>query len=330
MITKIPTANMSREEWLAERKHSLGGSDMGAVLGLNRWASPLTVWADKTGRVPEKEDNESMRLGRDLEGYVASRFTEKSGKVVQKYNYLLRNDAAPYLHADIDRRIIGEKSGLECKTASALNLKVYTGGEFPDSYYAQCVDYLAVTGWERWYLAVLVLGKDFLVYQITAVPDDSKPDWCESSVYVSPEEIAALKAAAKHFWEEYVLRDIQPPADGSDATADTLQTIYSEDNGSEVQLFGREAMLQEYFYIDGKIKEWKKDLEAIKQTLQSDMGEASAASCPGYAISWKAQSRSTFDAKRFAKDHPHIDLTAYFNVSRFRKFQITEKKENAS
>ena len=66
MLTKISTANMSREDWLAERRHSLGGSDMGAVLGLNRWSSPYSVWAEKTGRLPPKEDNEAMRQGRDL------------------------------------------------------------------------------------------------------------------------------------------------------------------------------------------------------------------------------------------------------------------------
>ena len=243
MMTKISTANMSREDWLAERRNSLGGSDMGAVLGLNRWSSPYSVWAEKTGRLPPKEDSEAMRQGRDLEEYVASRFTEKSGKQVQRMNYLLRNDDAPYLHANIDRRILGERSGLECKTASALNLKTYAGGEFPDSYYVQCVTYLTVTGWERWYLAVLILGKGFQVYQITTVEDDAVPEWCESSVYVSQAEMDALKSGAKRFWEEYVLPDQAPPVDGTEATGDAIEAIYSEDDGGEVQLFGRESML---------------------------------------------------------------------------------------
>lgn len=326
MITKIPTANMSREEWLAERKHSLGGSDVGALLGLNKWASPYTVWADKTGRVPEKEDNEAMRLGRDLEDYVAGRFEEKSGKKVQRYNYLLRNDEAPYLHADIDRRILNEHSGLECKTASALNLKVYTGGEFPDSYYAQCVDYLAVTGWERWYLAVLILGKAFMVYQITTVPDDEVPEWCESSVYVSPDEIQALKDAAEHFWTKYVMTDTQPPADGTEATASALQAVFSEDDGTTVQLPGRESLLREYLYLDSKVKDLQKDMETIKQTIQADLGSASAASCTGFSVSWKSQSRTTFDAKRFAKDNPGLDLSAYYKTSSSRVFRIKEEK----
>ena len=219
MIVKIPIASMSREAWLSERKKSLGGSDIGAVLGMSRYSTPYTVWTEKTGRLPHKEDNEAMRQGRDLEQYVADRFSERSGKMVKRYNYLLRNDVAPHLHANIDRRVIGERSGLECKTASALNLRAYSSGEFPENYYAQCVAYLAVTEWERWYLAALVLNKAFYVYQITTISEDSVPEWCESSVYVSPEELDALKRCAADFWDTYITPDIPPPPDGLAPTA---------------------------------------------------------------------------------------------------------------
>ena len=137
-IERIPTAGMSREAWLAERKLALGGSDMGAILGLNAYRSAVNVWADKLGLIEGTEDNEAMRIGRDLEGYVASRFSESSGLRVQAYNYLLR-DHANHLSANIDRRVLGEPAGLECKTASALSEGKYRGGSYPESYYAQCV-----------------------------------------------------------------------------------------------------------------------------------------------------------------------------------------------
>ena len=73
-IHKISTAGMSHDEWLEHRRRSVGGSDAAAIVGLNGWASPYSVWAEKTGRLPPKEDNEAMRQGRDLEGYVASRW----------------------------------------------------------------------------------------------------------------------------------------------------------------------------------------------------------------------------------------------------------------
>ena len=112
MLTQIPTAKMSRAEWLAERRKSIGGNDAAAVIGLSRFASPYTVWLDKTGRLPDKGDTEAMRLGRDLEAYVAKRFEEASGKKVRRCNYIIRNPAYPWEHADIDRRLSSENAGL--------------------------------------------------------------------------------------------------------------------------------------------------------------------------------------------------------------------------
>lgn len=73
-FTMIPIGNLSRNEWLQLRKNGIGGSDAGAICGLNPYASPLSVYMDKTGGLEEKEDNEAMRQGRDLEEYVARRF----------------------------------------------------------------------------------------------------------------------------------------------------------------------------------------------------------------------------------------------------------------
>ena len=325
-MQKISTRGMSREEWLEERKKSLGGSDMGAVLGLNKYRSPYTVWAEKTGRIGEEPENEAMRVGRDLEPYVASRFEEVSRKGVRRMNYLLRREDCPHLHANIDRQILGESSGLECKTASALNLKRYEGGDFPESYYAQCVTYLAVTGWERWFLAALVLGKGFYCYQITTVPDDYVPGWCESSVYVSPDEIAALKRCAADFWHDYVETDNPPPMDGTDSTTEALETIY-EGGGGEVELFGRERLVEQYQYLMSRKNAIEKSADAIKQQLMNDLGDNERGYCGRYTVDWKGQSRQTFDAKAFAKDHPGMDLSRYYKTTNFRKFAVKEDKE---
>lgn len=325
-MQKISTLGMSREEWLKERKKSLGGSDMGAVLGLNKYRSPYTVWAEKTGRIGEEPENEAMRIGRDLEGYVATRFEIKTGLRVRKVNYILRNDEAPCLHANIDRQILGESSGLECKTASALNLKRYKGGDFPESYYAQCVTYLAVTDWARWYLAALVLGKGFYCYQITTVPNDDTPEWCESSVYVSPEEIEAVKRCAEDFWRDYIEADSPPPMDGMESTTETITSIY-DGGGGEVELFGRESLIEQYQYLMSRKQSIEKGADAIKQQLMKDLGDNERGYCGRFTVDWKAQSRQTFDARAFAKDHPGMDLSGYYKTTNFRKFAVKEDKE---
>ena len=102
MIRKIPTATMSKEEWTALRSTTIGGSDAAAILGLNPYKSPYALWAEKTGKViPEDiSQKEAVRLGTDLEEYVAKRFTEATGKKVRRENYTVFRDDMPYAHAN--------------------------------------------------------------------------------------------------------------------------------------------------------------------------------------------------------------------------------------
>lgn len=323
MIHSISTRDMSREDWLTERKKSLGGSDMGAILGLNRYRSPFAVWAEKTGLIDAPEDNEAMRHGRDLEDYVAQRFAEKSGKKVRRRNAILRNDDYPHLHANIDREIVGEAAGLECKTASAFSMKLYRGEEFPESYYAQCVAYMAVTGFKRYYLAALILGREFKIYQLTRHKDDDCPEWCESSVYVPAEELNALRQAAVEFWEGYVEKGVAPAFDGSSSTTESLNNIYHRSTAEEIELVGRDGLLEQWFSLDDDIKSLNKRKEAIKQQLMSDMQESERAICGEHRVSWKPQKRTSYDIRKLGTEHPDIDLTAYAKVTESRVFKIS-------
>lgn len=79
MYEKIPTGERTREEWLRLRKTGLGGSDAGAVCGLHPYSSAMKVFRDKTGDEVEELDTEAVRIGHDLEQYVAERFTEATG-----------------------------------------------------------------------------------------------------------------------------------------------------------------------------------------------------------------------------------------------------------
>lgn len=323
MIERIKTTGMSRDEWLQERRKSIGGSEIGSILGLNKWASPYSVWANKTGRVPDTEPNEAMRQGIDLEYYVAKRFMEKSGLKVERDNAIIRNSDYPHLHANIDRRIIGMKAGLECKTASAMSASRFTGGDFPDSYYAQCVAYMAITGYHTFFLAVLVLGKEFKIYRITTDRDVPLPSWCESSVYVSEAEFQALRSAAIDFWD-YVERDIEPPVDGLEATAEALGIIYAGSNEDSIDLFGVDADMKQFLQLKAEIKALKTRQDACSNVIKQRLGESTLGCGNHYIASWRPQTRRTFDVKRFAREHPEIDLTGYYNRTETRKFEVKE------
>lgn len=131
MCTTISTLNMSREKWLQLRKSGIGGSDAGAICGLNPYASPMSVYRDKTSEDLSDLDSETMRQGRDLEDYVARRFMEATGLKVRRSNMMYRSEEYPFMIADVDRLIVGEDAGLECKTASAYNADKWKDGEVP-------------------------------------------------------------------------------------------------------------------------------------------------------------------------------------------------------
>lgn len=322
-ITKTRTS--SREEWLEDRRKSLGGSDMGAVLGLNDYASPYSVWMDKTGKSPEKEQTEWMRLGNDLEEYVAQRFTEKSGLKVMNDTATWRNDRFPHLHANIDRKVIGQRAGVECKVTSNLNEKKYRDGKFIDSYYAQCVDYLAVTEFQRWYLAVLIYGVGLRIYQMTRIPDDVTPEWCESSVYVDDLEIKSLNTAANNFWH-YVETNTPPPADGHPATSSALAQMYPKSNKECADLAGFDNDLIQYMTIGEQIKSLKLLQDEYANKVKAFLGDSGRGESVRYKVSWSTQERTTFDKDKFFADHKDIDMNGYIKTSSSRVFRVMDKK----
>ena len=60
-IRKIPYAD--HEEWLQIRKQYIGGSDAGAIMGMNPYASPFSVWAEKTGNAEPFAGNLKTKIG---------------------------------------------------------------------------------------------------------------------------------------------------------------------------------------------------------------------------------------------------------------------------
>lgn len=69
-------------------------------------------------------------LGKELEDYVARRFMEATGKKVRRANFTYYDEKYPFMLADVDRMIVGENTGLECKTASP-----YLADQWKDSYF---------------------------------------------------------------------------------------------------------------------------------------------------------------------------------------------------
>ena len=169
---------------------------------------------------------------------------------------------------------------------------------------------MAVTGADKWYLAVLILGSDFKYYELQR----------------DQEEIDALMAAEAELWE-HVKGKTEPPVDGEDPTTEAVKAVYTDSVAESVSLFGREALLQEWAKLKEQIKDIEKRVDEIENTIKVDMGNAEEGACEGWKITWKPRSKNTFQAKDFAKAYPKIDLTPFWKTTVSRTFIVKEQKE---
>lgn len=278
--------DLTREEWLELRKTGIGGSDAGAVTGLNSYKSPVEVWQEKTGRKTKpEEDNDYLRIGRDLEGYVASRFEEETGKEVYAYRDMLQSVEYPFMIADVDRLVKGENAGLEIKTASPYKKKDWANGKIPYHYELQCNHYMAVTGLDKWYICALVYPH----IEIRVIERDE-------------ELINTLITLEKDFWNNYVVTDEMPPVDGSTACSESLKELYPESTEESIELDDLEEIMCRWTDVQNMITKLYDEAEEIENTVKSRMKTASTAYIGDYKVTWK-----TRKAREYADKYKMIE-----------------------
>ena len=313
-MKKIGNANkMTREEWLDFRRAYIGGSDAAAVLGLNKYKSALAVWSEKKGLLTEQSENEATRQGRDLEAYVAARFEEETGKKVRNDAGIYIDEKRPWMGADIDRMLVGESAILECKTTQNRAGYNFDRGELPPTWYVQVMHYMAVTGKERAYVAILETGKAFHI-----IPVERNED-----------EIAALRQAEERFWKDYVEADVPPDPDGSESAGEAVRGINAEisEEAETVMLYDLEDDFDALDELTQQKEEITKAIEQIKQKICMEMGDAVEGMTMHWRATWKPSVRTTVDTKRLRKERPDI-FAAYSTTSTSRTFKFGKIKED--
>lgn len=268
----VSTENMPYQEWLQLRRKGLGGSDAGSVAGFSKYRSPISVWLEKTGKVePSQEESQAARFGRKLEPVVADEFAERTGLKVEPIHEMLQHREYPFMLANLDRLIYedGKQGVLECKTADKYFASEWDDEKIPDHYYLQVQHYLAVTGLQFAYIAVLIGGNDFRHKRVDR----------------NDEVISHLIRIESDFWR-LVEEDIPPALDGAESTADMIKQLYPESNGQEI-ILPDEAVewLEQYHAAAVRIKEY----ELLKTEAHNKIMYA----MKDYAIGWIGEKKVT-------------------------------------
>lgn len=301
----ISTLNLDKKEWLRCRKQGIGGSDAGAVCGMNPYRTAMQVYWDKISDETEEIDNESMAQGRAFEDYVARRFMEASGRKVRRANAMFYDEANPFMLADVDRMVVGENAGLECKTASPFMARHWEDGKMPVSYQLQCYHYMSVCNADAWYLAVLIYGREFKYYRIER----------DEAI------LADLIKIEKDFWYNHVLAKVLPEPDGSLAGDKAIAEHFRDSAKDILPLRGFDEQLrrrQELLELMEKIETEKRQID---QALKMYLGKAECAENERFRVSWTNVSSQRIDTERLKAEKPEI-YNEYRKAIKSRRFTV--------
>lgn len=154
MIIKIE----SRDEWLkARQKQGIGGSEAGAVIGMNKYQTNVELWELKTGKreAPDLSGNAAVQFGKFAEPLLRELFKQDYPEYSVDYHefWMYVNDKFPFIFATLDGEITapdGSRGILEIKTTTIQNRSQWDEWDdrIPDSYYTQILHQLAATGWD--------------------------------------------------------------------------------------------------------------------------------------------------------------------------------------
>lgn len=288
---------------------SIGGSDAGAIIGVNRYKTVQQVWDRIQGLEADQPDNLAMERGRVLEPYLIERYARETRRTVEPCEFL-NSTEHPFMHARPDSVITGglrvamDGPGiLECKVPGSWGFRETKENGIDQSYYAQIQHYMFVTGFKWGSFAVLN-------------PDTFELHWFD----VERDEpfVAHMVDNCVRFWNDYVQTGIRPPAP-------LVEQVWPRANiGGEAVTHNEPEWVSALERLkEAKLNEQlaKKGSELAADAVKALMGDIEVVSVPGVGkISWKESSRTTFDKEQLKLEHADIDFTRYEKEVAIRTF----------
>lgn len=294
---------------LIEHNKGIGGSAGAAAIGLeDAFETQLELWARITGRSekPDISNVPAVRWGNLLEDVVRREWSEVTGQQVEDPGVTFKHPERPWMVANVDGIVTGLKEGLEVKTASVHGAHKWgeTGSQIiPVAYQIQIAHYMAVLGFDRWHVAVLIGGSDFRHYTF-------ERDLQSEATY--------LRLLDK-FWA-YVETDTPPPA----KTSADVELLNPKDDGSAVEASDEDLLsIERLRSLKEQATLMDREIAALEAGIKSRLGGAKSLIGPdGKAVArWSTVTTSRFDAKAFQQ--VNADLYGQFlKPSSYRRFTV--------
>lgn len=245
-------ADHGTDEWHEMRSRGIGGSEIGTIMGLNPWESAFSLWAKRTGQIPNPPvDNWAVKFGQVFEEPILQLWADENPDWVVHRTGTWAHKSYPFMLANPDalaqHRETGEWMIVEIKTSRSF------WDDVPPAYRAQVVHYMDVMGVRRGVI-VAVAGWNWEVHDI---------EWDEF-------EADAQRSHASRFWE-HLERHVRPEWDGSKATYEAQRQMNPHIDDTEVDLgFLGAQLLHAQAQLDGA----EQKVNTLKSQVLDAMGSA--------------------------------------------------------
>ncbi|MGW0837095.1 YqaJ viral recombinase family nuclease [Streptomyces prunicolor] len=254
------------DAWHAARANGIGGSEIGAVMGISPHESPFSLWHRKKGMIAPVEETDVMYWGKKHEPTICAEFAKRHPDWDIQMSPTYASAGHPSEIANPDRLVLDS----EWRTVAIVEAKTARDDEggwgeegtdqIPVHYKAQCLWYLMVLGVRVCHVAVLIGLSDYREYVVEYDPADA----------------LKMREAAAEF-QRTLADDERPPIDGHAATYQAIRELPDGLDDVDVEI---ETALRDRFYA-AQDQAWiaEDELTACKGELLNAIGTGRRAVC---------------------------------------------------
>jgi putative phage-type endonuclease len=291
-----------RAKWEAVRRPGIGGSDVAAILGLDKYRGPRHVYAEKHGQETVR-DTEAMWVGREIEDLIARLFSKRSGIPIATPPGTLQHVDHPWAMVNIDRYALWSDElpatdmaniagPVECKNRSEYQLQEWESEDGPpDGPALQCHWGTAVGGYDVGFVAALIGGNKLRWHRIER----------------DEEMVGHLLEYLGEWHQRHIVEGFPPPVDGLESTKDLLGRLYQvkPEAIAEVDLAKARDLRDRRNELNQRIQELDRQKTALENEMRDIAGPAELVKAgAGTAWTWKAN--GNFIEKDFRERYPEI------------------------
>ena len=294
-----------KSEFLERRKHGIGGSDIGAIMGVSVFKTALDVYCDKLGLVEQSEPSFAMRMGNRMESVIRD-------------EYLLQNENEIYLDhtEDPDMKSIIVTDGIYYYHPDGIINEV-----FPHKYLHKVspCNYIGLweakysTRYDAWGMTAEEVPLEYQ-YQVQWGMMCSDLPYCDLSLIIGREYrqfrikrddklIKQLKTAVDKFWNDYVLKSTPPPPSDKKSDEELLRALYADEGSTITADVEIVELADEFLGLKDEIGRLGDVQQGIRNKIEAKMQTANLCMSDYFKISWKqSKEKQKIDWETVAKE----------------------------